>query len=722
MLKVIGFLLEFKNKASKGIEKITKDTLHLDKVWMKGSKTMKGWTKAMGAQFDTLKAKTTRFFMDSKAGIFDFSSALERMEEVFGVRARRIVEALMSPKGAILAFGAASLKAGMDFEKVTRRMSIQTGATADDMEKFGAIAQEVAYEIGTGFDQTASVMGILAERMGLSEEGAEKLAKTAMRSARISGVEVEAIIEGMLEMHRVLGYDADKMEEVMAGTVGVAQATRRNIGEVMRETLAYTKIITQVPKEWQKATLPALVQIQGALGDTFIEAGPVIAKVLRGITVRTSEEFTALRSMMSFGGREAMIAFDEAIQEHDVEKAMRAVLQAVKDMPLDEEFKEMSSAMTGVLGGFDMDTLDRLKKVSATAMDESIAAYKAAANEAGFLARIDEEHLITTQRMVQLWNRFQVILVPIGQILVKIGHALLTAVEWVLDGIKAIMEIPILGDFIKWAAVTAIIAVVITGIVVVVKILFAIFAGVVGAVIAAVAPFLVIAAIVVAIVAVVWLLWDVIVAVGEVVWAILRPLYEVVRFIVFAVAGAILGIGYLIWDNMIKPVVDFVAPAFWVVVDVLVAIGKAVGAIGKWIYDSIIKPIWDFVVGTFNKVEEFSDWLSGAAGETFSFLTFGLFDEEAAPGAAGGGMVMPSPGGSLMNVAEGGQPEIIADPALMRKIIGADDIIDAIWGAAEMIVTRMLSPVAQTGPGVQSQYSAPATFATEFASPTSYDQ
>jgi hypothetical protein len=725
MLKVIGFLLEFKNKASKGIEKITKDTLHLDKVWKKGTKTMKGWTKGMGAQFDTLKARTAKFFMDSKSGIFDFSDALEKLESGFGERARAIAEKLLSPQAAILAFGGFAVKAGLDFEKVMRQIRLETGATGTDLEEFGGVAKHVAFDIGTGFGQVANVMGLLAARMGLTDEKAELLAETAMRAARVSNVEVQTILGGMMEMYGALGMGADELHSAFSGAVSVAQTTRRGLDDVVAGAMSFSQLISEVPKHMQAQILPQLIQLSGAMGDVFVDSESLVTQLTKAVAQPGGPEWRELQFIFGQGGKDAVDAFNEAVDTGDIRKAFAGLIQSAQKMQKSgdlDAFKKLAFAMKDVLG-VDPGTLDRLSRVQLATLDKVVGKYQDAASNAQFLVEQDEKTLTLTQRMWKVLNKIMVILVPIGAILVQIGHHLVTAVEWVLEGLRSIMDIPIIGTFLAWAGAAVVIGVLIGAIVVAVKILFGVVVALVTALIPIIVVALKIALIVVAIVAAAWVLWKVLKFVAEIAWVILRPFYELAKIIVLVLVGALIGLGILIWDYLIKPVADFLAPAFWFVIQVIIEVGKAIATIGKWIYTSIIKPIWDFVVAIFDKIKDISSWLAEAGSDTFSFLTFGVFDsEESAPGAAKGGIVMPSPGGSLINVAEGGKPEIIADPNLMRKIIGADDIIDAIWGAAEMMVTQLTSPTANTAPGYQPNYAESASFSTQLASSTSHDR
>jgi hypothetical protein len=73
---------------------------------------------------------------------------------------------------------------------------------------------------------------------------------------------------------------------------------------------------------------------------------------------------------------------------------------------------------------------------------------------------------------------------------------------------------------------------------------------------------------------------------------------------------------------------------------------------------------------------------------------------------ARGGLIMPQPGGTAVTVAEAGQPEIIANPKLLRQVFGTDELIDAVYAVGKMVVEAMpktADPVQQPLPALARQ-------------------
>jgi len=113
------------------------------------------------------------------------------------------------------------------------------------------------------------------------------------------------------------------------------------------------------------------------------------------------------------------------------------------------------------------------------------------------------------------------------------------------------------------------------------------------------------------------------------------------------------------WLGYFKPIIDFVA--------VLVgAFKKAFPGIVNAIKGPInvilgaLEGFFNFAIGGVNKlVDGINLLLSGINAVTGLKLKVGKIPEVKIPRLANGGVVMPSPGGSIVNVAEAGKPEAI---------------------------------------------------------------
>lgn len=166
--------------------------------------------------------------------------------------------------------------------------------------------------------------------------------------------------------------------------------------------------------------------------------------------------------------------------------------------------------------------------------------------------------------------------------------------------------------------------------------------------------------------------------------------FNLIKGILKILSGDLSGIGDILKTTILRPVIvllehfgvlESVTSALQVGWDAIVSsLAKAV----EWIGEA-----WDFIFGG----EEKSSSGSSSQSQSSSM--------SIQPKLASGGIVMPNNHGVNATIAEGGRPEIVANPEMMRKIIGTDDLINTLWETTRFLATELVEAqkVAMDQPG-----------------------
>jgi len=440
-------LLEFKNKASKGIDTVIKDTLHLDKVWKKGVKSFKSFTKSLGASFQTLAARTLDFLQQTRKGWKDQESLFEKIGNTLGDRTSEIVKLLTNPLASLSAFAALALKSGTDYEKTVLRMRKATGASVDTMRELGDVVLEVADRTDAGIARTGRIMGLLAERMELQRDAAAQMAETVLYATEITGVSDEEIGAGLVELRAKFGFTADALQKFVAGSIGVSQKSRIALGETFQNISSMSDLIQGIPGNVQREIIPQFVQLSGVLSDTFADAPMVLGKLLEGMEDVSSKSFGELQFLFGQGGANAIRAFQEGIKQGDITTAFVEMAKAIRGLPL-PEYKRIATAMSDVLP-FDVKTLDAIRKLDISKVEEMAGAWSAAAGDAKFLEQTAKDNRTVWQDLAAVGREILTTLEPLGAVFVDIGHGIASVLRVVVDWLKEILDVPVLGTFLK---------------------------------------------------------------------------------------------------------------------------------------------------------------------------------------------------------------------------------------------------------------------------------
>jgi len=155
---------------------------------------------------------------------------------------------------------------------------------------------------------------------------------------------------------------------------------------------------------------------------------------------------------------------------------------------------------------------------------------------------------------------------------------------------------------------------------------------------------------------------------------VLLPLIQILTDLLVPIIKIIVAV-FKAWLGYFKPIIDFVA--------VLVgAFKKAFPGIVNAIKGPInvilgaLEGFFNFAIGGVNKlVDGINLLLAGINAVTGLKLKVGKIPAVKIPRLAKGGVVMPSPGGSIVNVAEAGQPEAIIPLSKMGALGGGNTYV-----------------------------------------------
>lgn len=202
------------------------------------------------------------------------NAKVARMGRNVKAAGRKMTTALTLP---IVLFGASTVRAGIQFDDVMRKVQAKSGATAKDMsairieaKKLGAETRWTAIQAGEGFDKLAMA--------GWDAKDSLKAMLPTLNLASAAGAEV--------------ALTADVMSDTMgAFHIDASQATR--VVDVMATTLTSANVDMETYKDSMKYTAPVAKEFGMSLEDASAAVG-----FLGNVGIKGSQSGTTLRKTM----------------------------------------------------------------------------------------------------------------------------------------------------------------------------------------------------------------------------------------------------------------------------------------------------------------------------------------------------------------------------------------------------------------------------------------
>ncbi len=711
MLKAIGFLLEFKNKASKGLERVFKDVLKLDKLWERSVKGFGKWTKVLSLNMSVLKAKVLEAIDSYKKGAFSLEHFIDKVEDTFGTRVASIMRLLTRPSTAIAAAAGVALKAGMEMEGSLKGVQKEATYTASEFEYMRGAINQVSSDVGASISRVGAVARIMAKRGNLPVEEFAALGSAIIRVADIADTSEMEISELVLKYRKLYGMNNKEILDMLAGADRVAKESYTSLQELMSQMGGLDSVLIRFNKDVQKEAVAGMIQLHGALAESYEDGAQIAQLVFQGMVDDSSEAMAQISYIMSYGGEGAAEAYKAALEKGDVMGAYAEFTKGLRNLDTDA-FKSIESAMGGVMP-FDIATLEKLQRVDESRFGAMISAYEKVGDSAKYIADRHKDTRTITDRLLMIWEKIKVILEPIGTMLVWVGHQLLNVVEPIVNVLAAFVQTDIGRMFLQVLVVVSAIAVAISSIGAVLTGLVVIVATLAGLLAAVFSPVVLTVLAIAVVVALIATYWDEIA--GSVssffswVWSGVKNLASWMWDMMLSFANLAATI-----FNPMTYVKAGVAFGRWLASKISEIMSSMIGAAVDWVIEKVTS-LGSALVGLFKSlvgsvVNDLIGWIPGMGGgepatpvSPHSLMQGRDYEGELKGGPtredrgfAHGGLVMPQPGGSQVTVGEGGQPEFIADPSLMRHLIGVDDITEAIWGAAYFLAEQLAQDPAAT--------------------------
>jgi phage-related minor tail protein len=245
------------------------------------------------------------------------------------------------------ALGATLLNIGSDFDSALDSIAIRTGATGALLEGLGQDMQAVFTTVPTTMAAASEAIGILHQRTGLVGPELQKLAAQYLTLGRITGEEVNPIIESSQRLFQAWGIDTANQANTMDKLFVASQKSGIGVGELTASVEKFGPTLRAMGfdldnsialiSQMEKAGVPTEVVVSGlgiaaknfAKENIPLQAGldKVVAKIQE---MGPSSEATAL-AVATFGRNGVTLA--EAIHRNafTIDNELLGSLQAADD-------------------------------------------------------------------------------------------------------------------------------------------------------------------------------------------------------------------------------------------------------------------------------------------------------------------------------------------------------------------------------------------------------
>lgn len=705
MLKVLGYLLQFKNEASKELKKVNKDLDTVEKSAKNLAKELQNFNKGISESYEGLNKAMKKF---AETHDKQMSKVEKRRKKSQGILSRLdnfMGESLGVSLGKVSTAGAA---AAVLATQVTQASSLQRSLI--DIQKeagFSTAAmnhlENSVLQIGVSMSKTkreiVPTMVAIADLGVKGTQDIDLLTRASLEFAQVAGMAPTAIAESLVKLQRKTGTASKDMQQFTAVMMVAAQETAASFEDVVSGVNQFLPLVDKIKQEYRENFVKEMITANAFLANSFPEQADLMQQAMRGLMDVTSEEFRSLSTfLVRYNDNVTQSQLEQMAKTGKATEVLKLFMSAAKKAPMElrRTFETSLNGMEGVTAA----TIGAIKNLKEEDLNGLLQKTTKSASQAG---KVMQEAFKKAQPIA---DKFWAILDNIGTIIGSISMGILeslgTVLEYtllpILETITGwITQFKAVGKVIGW--VIGILATLTIG-VIALNLVLGTTLSVVG-VISSI--FAVIKFVLLFIAAIATTTVGIFVLIGLVVAGIVYVFYQWGDVIWEYIVGAFKWIGSFIMDtilpgafslvSVISSLPEMIGTFLLGMVNGIMSLGSylkdmvlgALGGIVTFVINSaksLITNLINYLIGSLNSVLEYASWIG--------VPTIPLIQtQENVPQLAGGGLVQPTAGGTLVNVAEGGKPEIVADADTLKQFMGTQDIVEAIWGSARYMVDEL---------------------------------
>lgn len=301
-----------------------------------------------------------------ESGLGQATSAADSMGNALvgglGKAAQLAGGAIAAASGAVVAFGASSIKTGMDFDSSMSQVAATMGKTTDEITNLRDFAQEMGATTAFSATEAAEALNYMA-LAGYDAETSMQMLPTVLDLAAAGGMDLASASDMVTDAQSALGLSLDdttKMVDQMAKTSSKTNTSVAQLGEAMLTIGATARGV--------KGGTVELSQVLGVLADNGIksaEGGTHLRNAILSLQTSTKSGVEALEKLgMSYDDMYDSAGNMRALPEIflELQSKMEGMTQASKDAIISGIFNKTDLAAINALVGTSAERWEQLEK------------------------------------------------------------------------------------------------------------------------------------------------------------------------------------------------------------------------------------------------------------------------------------------------------------------------------------------------------------------------
>lgn len=301
-----------------------------------------------------------------ESGLGQATSAADSMGNVLvgglGKAAQLAGGAIAAASGAVVAFGASSVKTGMTFDTSMSQVAATMGKTTDEIKGLRDFAQEMGATTAFSATEAAEALNYMA-LAGYDAETSMQMLPTVLDLAAAGGMDLASASDMVTDTQSALGLtleDTTKMVDQMAKTSSKTNTSVAQLGEAMLTIGATARGV--------KGGTVELSQVLGVLADNGIksaEGGTHLRNAILSLQTPTKSGTEALKKLgMSYKDMYDSAGNMRSLPEIflELQHKMEGMTQASKDAIVGGLFNKTDLAAINALVGTSAEKWEQLEK------------------------------------------------------------------------------------------------------------------------------------------------------------------------------------------------------------------------------------------------------------------------------------------------------------------------------------------------------------------------